>query len=58
MDAERERAVERNHLTARLAGRIAREAGVKDLVVMHFSPKYRSAPEALVEEAMREFKGP
>ena len=26
------------------AGRIAVEAGVKNLVVMHFSPKYRECP--------------
>ena len=58
LDADKERARERNHLTAKLTGRIAREAGVKTLSVMHFSPKYMSTPNALVEEAMREFQGP
>lgn len=56
LDADRERAVQRNHLTAKLAGRIAREGGVKNLVVMHFSPKYRNTPDAPVEEAMKEWK--
>lgn len=55
MEADRERALERNHLTARMAGRIAREAGVKKLVAMHFSPRYRSTPDAPLKEAMEEF---
>ena len=45
LEKDRERAVERHHLTAKTAGRIAREAGVKNLVVMHFSPKYREFPD-------------
>lgn len=57
LDADRERALQRNHLTARLAGSIAREAGVRELLLMHFSPKYRSTPDAPIEEALREFRG-
>lgn len=58
MEIDRERAFERNHLTAKMAGRIAREAQVKKLVAMHFSPRYRSSPDAPGIEAMEEFQGP
>ena len=50
-----DRARERSHLTARMAGEIARKARVRNLVLMHFSPKYRDQREAIEEEAMREF---
>jgi len=56
LDEDSERARHRNHLTARLAGAIAREARAGSLVVMHFSPKYKRTPHAPVEEAMGEFK--
>ncbi|MBI4688751.1 MAG: ribonuclease Z [Nitrospirae bacterium] len=55
LEEDRERAIERHHLTAKTAGRIAREAGVKSLVVMHFSPKYRECPDAPEKEAMMEY---
>ena len=55
LEEDRERAIERHHLTAKTAGRIAREAGVKNLVVMHFSPKYRECPDAPEKEAMMEY---
>jgi ribonuclease Z len=55
LDEDFERAVKRNHLTAKAAGRVAREAGVRDLQVMHFSPKYRNSPVSPLEEAMEEF---
>lgn len=51
-----ERAQERHHLTAKIAGEIARRAKVKNLVLMHFSPKYRDRAEKLEEEAMKEFR--
>lgn len=57
LDADGERALERNHLTARLAGTIAREANVRNLVITHFSPKYKGAPDALIEEA-RNYSSP
>ncbi len=56
LDEDRERAFNRNHLTAKIAGIIAKEAGVKNLVLIHISPKYTSDPEKVIEEAMREFK--
>lgn len=55
MDADRDRALQRHHLTARLAGKIAREAGVRELVVTHFSPKYMSSGESPEREALDEF---
>jgi ribonuclease Z len=56
MEKDRERALQRFHLTGKTAGRIAREAGVKNLVVMHFSPKYRGQDDTPEEEAMDEFR--
>lgn len=50
-----EKAYERHHLTAGIAGQLARKAGVKNLRVMHFSPRYRQAADELEAEAMREF---
>lgn len=55
LEKDRERALERFHLTARTCGLIARKAGVKTLNLMHFSPKYRDCPESVVKEAMEEF---
>jgi ribonuclease Z len=55
LEEDRERALERFHLTAKITGMIAREAKVKHLVAMHFSPKYRNYPETPEDEAMREF---
>jgi ribonuclease Z len=47
---ERERAVETGHSTAAQAAEIAREAGVRRLVLTHISPRYnRDAPELLAE---------
>ncbi|NOZ24698.1 MAG: ribonuclease Z, partial [Nitrospirae bacterium] len=57
LDEDRERAFQRNHLTARVAGEIAREAGVGEIIPMHISPKYRTFPDRVTEEAMRAFKG-
>jgi ribonuclease Z len=55
-DEDSDRAMKRFHLTSKITGRIAREAGVKDLVVMHFSPKYRGRAENPADEAIREFR--
>ena len=57
LEKDRERAVERSHLTAKAAGAIAKKAGVKKLELMHFSPKYTDCPGKVIEEAMREFHG-
>jgi ribonuclease Z len=55
LEEDRERALQRFHLTGKMAGRIAREAGVKHLVLMHFSPKYRGQDETPEGEAIKEF---
>lgn len=56
LDREMDLARERNHLTARLAGSIARRAAVGNVSLLHFSPRYRDCPEAIVEEAMESFR--
>lgn len=50
------RALERSHLTAKTTGNIARRANVKNLVLMHFSPKYREDSGLIEEEAMKEYR--
>lgn len=50
-----ERAIQRHHLTARIAGEIARDAKVADLKVMHFSPKYSGSASEIINEAMTAF---
>ena len=51
------KALVRGHLTAEQSGFIAREAGVKNLQVFHFSPRYENYPGLLYREAERAFKG-
>jgi len=53
-----ERAFERHHLTARITGEIARQSRVKNLILMHFSPKYFDHSEAIEAEAMATYKAP
>ncbi|MFD4403073.1 ribonuclease Z [Nocardia sp. NPDC058499] len=55
-DAEADLAAEHGHLTAGQAARIAAEAGVRTLVLTHFSQRYRTLDAHLVE-ARREFAG-
>jgi ribonuclease Z len=48
--AESERAVETGHSTASEAAKVAHDAGVRQLVLTHISPRYgRDAPELLAE---------
>lgn len=49
------RALQRFHLTAKTAGRIARQAQVRHLAAMHFSPRYRDREESPADEALKEF---
>jgi ribonuclease Z len=58
MDKDRDMAQQRSHLTARVTGTIARQAAVKRLMVMHFSPRYRNRSQNPNEEALRAFTHP
>lgn len=50
LDADRERAGERSHLTALQAGLLARQAGVIRAIPFHFSPRYLGMGDQLREE--------
>ena len=54
---EVDNAAQKYHLTARQAGMLARQAGVKRMVLFHFSPKYKKARDLLNHEAMNAFQG-
>jgi ribonuclease Z len=56
LDEEREMARKKYHLTAREAGLIAAKAGVKQLTLFHFSPRYFGREKELYEEAMAAFR--
>ncbi len=56
LDEDKDRARDRFHLTAREAGRIAREAGVRRLEPIHFSPRYTDDSLRLIQEAKEEFR--
>ena len=49
---------ERNHLTARQAGEIARAAGASRLAPFHVSPRYAGRMPEILTEAARSFGGP
>jgi ribonuclease Z len=50
LEADREHALRKAHLTARAAGGIARAAGVKAAVPFHFSPRYVGREDELRQE--------
>jgi ribonuclease Z len=56
-DDEQERALETRHSTAREAARVAREAGVRRLVLTHLSSRHDTDPGRLLTQAREEFKG-
>lgn len=45
----------KHHLTAHQAGTLASMAGVKRLIIFHFSPKYKGQSDALQKEARNAF---
>jgi ribonuclease Z len=53
---DRDIARRKYHLTAREAGLIAAKAGVKELIVFHFSPRYFGREQELINEAMEVFQ--
>jgi len=57
LDADAAKAWDRYHLTARQAGSMAHKAGVRELVVFHFSPRYTGHGDAIEREAMDAFGG-
>jgi len=54
---EEERGQARFHLTSRQAGILAREAGVKQLQVFHFSSRHKDCREQFYNEAQEAFQG-
>lgn len=50
LDADRERAGQRHHLTALQAGLLARQAGVARVIPFHFSPRYQGMEDKLRQE--------
>jgi ribonuclease Z len=55
LDEDAAIAADRGHLTARQAGRLAREAGVKRVVPLHFSPRYVGREDVLRHELQEAF---
>lgn len=56
-DDEQERALETRHSTAREAGRVARDANVRRLILTHLSSRHDTDPSRLLQQAKDEFKG-
>jgi ribonuclease Z len=56
MSNELERAVERNHLTARETAEIALRSGTRELIPIHFSAKYKGMEKNPGQEAQELFK--
>ena len=50
-DAQRAQAEKYRHMTASQAAEFAREAGVEELVLIHFASRYRGTYQTLVDEA-------
>lgn len=52
LDADREHALRKNHLTAQQAGTIARRIGARSVVPFHLSPRYEDRAQALHDEVL------
>jgi ribonuclease Z len=57
LERDADLALERNHLTARQAGELARAAEAKRLAPFHFSPRYELCKGDLLDEARAAFGG-
>ena len=57
LDADAAIAARKLHLTAAQAGSLARRAGVKRVVPLHFSPRYLDRPEQVRREVDAAFAG-
>ena len=57
LEQDAEKARERYHLTARQAGLLAHKAGVRELVVFHFSSRYTGLEGIIRQEAREAFLG-
>lgn len=55
-DKEEEKAMEYKHMTAMQAARVAKEAGVKKLILIHISQRYEGKEKELLSEAKKIFK--
>ncbi|GAB4484184.1 MAG: ribonuclease Z [Thermodesulfovibrionales bacterium] len=55
LEEDRKQAVSRNHLTALDCGILAREAGVSNIVPIHFSPRYKGREDELRAEVRKGF---
>jgi len=58
LDSDKDVAQRKYHLTARQAGGLAKKAGVKQLTLFHFSPRYSHRSEEIKKEAMEAFGSP
>ena len=57
LDADRDHALRKNHLTARQAGEIARRVGARAVAPFHFSPRYEGRAQALIDEVNAAWRG-
>jgi ribonuclease Z len=57
LDEDADQAARKNHLTARQAGEIARNAAAKEVVPFHFSPRYQGRESELAAELESAWKG-
>lgn len=57
LEQDADKARDRYHLTAHQAGIMAKKAGVRELVVFHFSPRYTGLGHRIEAEAQQAFRG-